>query len=687
MAGKPKERARLIILALLTVAVSVLYLLTSMTYQVVDGEKYYNQTHASTTSVLPLKAARGEIVDTNGIALAENRTGLNIVFYYSFLPKGRQNEIIAELIAICEENGETWYDPLPITAEGDPEFLDGMDREIAILKNKLELNVYATADDCMYYMREETFSIDGYDEQMTRKIAGVRYGMVISDFSVNNNQYVFAEDVSADTVLKVKEMSHHFPGVDVAENDIRVYPDGDLLPHVVGYLGAIYAEDWNGDGDTVGLKDKGYKMSDQVGKAGIERIMEDVLHGIDGERTVEQARNGEIISETVTSPSQPGSKVVLTIDSAFQRLVQRELEDYVAYLKSLEDPEKGSDIKGGAISVLDARTGAVLAMVTYPTYDVNDFYEDYSVLLADELHPLTNRVTQGLYRPGSTFKTVVAAAGMEEEIISPVENVLCTGTYHYYDIIPGNQFHPRCLGYHGNIDVSRALTVSCNIFFYDVGRRLGIDKIVEYAHLMGLGVETGLEIPTAVGGISSPERSELLGGTWVQGNVVQAAIGQMDTAVSPLQLSVQALTLANRGVRMQPHLIKEIRSYDDSEVLSVTEPKIVSSFEISDKNYAAIITGMKGAANNIRAEGYTLSDLPYDVAIKTGSPEKNKTTFHSAVIGFAPVEDPDIAIGIMLEESQNASWLVRKILDAYYQTAGRDRAPAESETAGSVRLE
>ena len=149
MAGKPKERARLIILALLTAAVSVLYLLTSMTYQVVDGEKYYNQTHASTTSVLPLKAARGEIVDTNGVALAENRTGLNIVFYYSFLPKGRQNEIIAELIAICEENGETWYDPLPITPEGEPEFLDGMDREIATLKNKLELNVYATADDCM----------------------------------------------------------------------------------------------------------------------------------------------------------------------------------------------------------------------------------------------------------------------------------------------------------------------------------------------------------------------------------------------------------------------------------------------------------------------------------------------------------------------------------------------------------
>ncbi|MBR4883945.1 MAG: hypothetical protein IKZ33_01385, partial [Lentisphaeria bacterium] len=195
MAGKPRERGRLIVLSLMTAVVSILYLLTVMVYQIVDGEKYYNETQASITSVLPLKAARGEIVDTNGIALAENRTGLNIVFYYSFLPKDRQNEIIADLIEICEENGESWYDPLPITLTGKPEFLDGMDKGIATLKNKLELNVYATADDCMYYMREETFSIEGYDEEMTRKIAGVRYGMVISDFSVNNNQYVFAEDV------------------------------------------------------------------------------------------------------------------------------------------------------------------------------------------------------------------------------------------------------------------------------------------------------------------------------------------------------------------------------------------------------------------------------------------------------------------------------------------------------------
>lgn len=678
MAGKPKERMRLIILSLMTAAICVFYLLVSMSYQVVNGEKYYAQTQASVTSVLPLKAARGEIVDRNGAALAENETGLNIVFYYSFLPKSQQNDIIAELIKICERNGETWYDPLPITLTGSPQFLEGRDREIETLKKKLELNVYATASDCMYYMQEETFSIEGYSAAVTRKIAGVRYGMVISDFSVNNNQYVFAENVSAQTVLEIKEKSHLFPGVDVAENDIRVYPDGTLLPHVVGYLGPIYAEEWNDNPETgwEGYRGKGYKMSDQVGKAGIERIMEQTLHGVDGERTVEQSKNGEILSETVTTPSQPGAKVVLTIDSEFQRRVYEELAAYIEYLKGLNDPKKGSNVEGGAISVLDAKTGAVLAMVTYPTYDVNRFYEDFEQLKVGEHNPLTNRVTQGLYRPGSTFKTVVAAAGLQEEIISPKETVNCTGIYRYYDIIPNNTFRPGCLGYHRNLNVTQALTVSCNIFFYDVGRRLGIDKIVDYAHRMGLGTETGLEIPTATGGISSPERSQQLGGAWVQGNVVQASIGQMDTLVSPLQMSVQAMTLANRGTRYQPYLIKEIRSYDDSELISATEPSVVSSFEIADENYAAIVSGMQGAANNVTAAGYSLRDLDYSVAIKTGSPQQTLDIINSAAIGFAPVGDPDIAIGIMLENSQNASWLVRKVLDAYYQTVGKGKNPA-----------
>ena len=674
MSAKPKERMRLIVLSILTAAIFCLYLLVLMTHQIVHGSEYFAQTQASTTSVLSIKAARGDIVDCNGIPLAENETSLNIVFYYSFLPKDQQNDIIAQLIEICEENGETWNDPLPITPDGT-EFVEDRDKEAEALKKKLELNVYATADDCMYHMQQNIFKIEGYDAAMTRKIAGVRYGMVLSDFSVNNNQYVFAENVSPETVLKIKEMSHLFPGVDVAEQDIRVYPDGTLLPHVIGYLGAIYAEDWLGDSETgtQGYKEKGYKMSDLIGKAGIEKVMEETLHGVDGERTVEQSKNGEIISETITSPTQPGNKVVLTIDSAFQKRVQEAVEEYVEYLKSLNDSKRGSDIKGAAVSVLDAKTGAVLAMVNYPTYDINRFYEDYNELLKDEPTPLNNRVTQSLYRPGSTFKTAVAVGALEEGIITPNETVNCTGTYYYYDYIPGNKFHPTCLKYHGQTNVIEALTVSCNIFFYDVGRRLGIDKMGEYANLMGLGVETGLEIPSAVGGISSPERSELLGTRWEQGNVVQAAIGQMDTAVSPLQLSIQAMTLANQGTRYQPHLIKEIRSYDDSEVISVTEPVVASSFEISDVNYQAVVDGMIGAGETISASGYTLKDLPYDVAIKTGSPQKTSTVFHSAVIGFAPVDDPDIAIGIILEESQNASWLVRKILDAYYETAGKDR--------------
>ncbi len=665
-AKKPTERNRLVVLSILAAVFSAFFVLLLMSYQIVQGEEFNQQTHQMTSSKLPIKAARGDIVDCNGVALAENKAGFNIVFQYAFLPQDEQNDIIRELVELCEENGVEWNDPLPITRTGAPEFMDDQEKEIETLKKKLELNVYATAENCMYYLLD-TFGIEGYDDETARKIAGVRYGMVISDFSINNNQYVFAQDVPIEFVLKMKEMSHQFPGVDVVEEDIRTYPNGDLLPHIVGTIGAMYAEEYE---DT--YKDLGYKMNDQVGRFGIEQVMETTLHGVDGVRAVEQNKNGDIISEEVTQAPQSGDKVVLTVDAAFQQKVKDALEGHIELLRSRTDG-KGSDVKAGSVVVLDVKTGGVLAMVNYPSYDINNYFSDYTELLNTDNNPLFNRATDGLYRPGSTFKTAVAVGALEEGIIDPSSTVNCQHTYYYYDILPNNQFRPTCLGWHGVVNVSKALTESCNIFFYDVGRRLGIDKMNEYAGLLGLGEETGLEIPSKQGALSSPARSEALGSTWFQGNVVQAAIGQMDTSVTPLQMAIQAMTLANRGTRYKAHLIKEVRSYDDKEVLSTTEPEIASQVEIHPENYQAIVDGMIGAAEKLGGS-YSLSNLEYQVAIKTGSPQVDNNTTNSAVIGFAPVDDPEIAFSVMLEEGENANYLVRQILDAYYSTHGKDSA-------------
>ena len=688
---KAKERGRLIILSFLAAGVCGAYILNLMNFQVVRGAEFQAQTQQLTVSKISVKAARGEILDCSGVALAENKVGYNVVFYYSFFPKADQNRIIAGLIEMLEKNGEDWYDPLPLTLAADPVFEEGRDKDIETLRNKLGVNVYATASDCMYNLRE-LFGIDeSCDDLTARKIAGVRYGMVLSDFSINNNQYAFAEDVSTDTALLIKEMSHLLPGVDIVDEDIRVYPQGTVAPHIVGVIGKMYAEEYYGTTDeggnvlTEGYKDKGYKMDSLVGKLGIEQAMEAVLHGVDGVKTVEQSKDGSIISEEITTAPESGNNVVLTIDSAFQKKVQDILEAHILMLrerKSDSQGDHGNKAEGGSIVVLDAKTGGVLAAATYPGYDLNNYFSDYASIRDAEFSPLNNRAFNGLYRPGSTFKTAVAAGALEEGVITPADTVNCQRVYRYYDILPGNQFRPTCLGYHGKTDAVKALTVSCNIFFYDVGRRLGADQMNVYANLLGLGVPTGIELSESVGGISGPERSQSLGKTWVQGDICQAAIGQMDTNVTPLQMAVQAMTLANRGARYQAHLVKEVRSYDDAEILSSTQKKVLSQFEMSDSTFETIKDGMIGAAARVPAP-YQLTDLGYDVALKTGTPQKNNTEFHSAAIAFAPADDADIAISVMLELGDNANYLIRQILEAYYATAsGSDTEENSSLSSG-----
>ena len=663
MAKQISLRNRLLSLCAVVAAAAIGFAFLLMNYQVVNGARYNAETYQTTTTRIAIKAARGDIVDRNGVPFATNVAQLNAVFYYSFFPKDTQNETIVSLIELCESRDEEWIDNLPLNALGNG-FLEGRDSDVQKLKDYLGLNVYATAENCMYYLLEE-YGIEGYSTLMARKIAGIRYSMALAEFSVNNS-YRFAEDLSMETALAIKEMSDLYPGVEIVEEDARLYPDGDTAPHILGTIGAMYAEEYAGT-----YKNLGYALNSYVGKFGIEKLMETTLHGVDGVKTILQDSSGTVLSEEVTVAPEAGDRVVLTIDSAFQKRVAEILEEHMEYLRTeVQDEESLNQVKAGAVAVLDATNGEVLALVTYPSYDINDYFSGYYDLLEAENTPLVNRATDGLYRPGSTFKTIVATAALEEGLIGRDTEIDCTQVYYYYDIIPGNTFHPTCLSYHGLINVVDALKVSCNIFFYDIGRLLGIDTINRYATAFGLGVDTGLELSSADGALSGPDRSESLGTTWVQGNVVQASIGQMDTLVSPLQLAVQAMTLGNRGTRYAAHLIKEVESYDGKETLSVTEPKILSETYVSDATYSAVTDGMVEAGLRITRESSTLNDLGYPVALKTGTPQVTEETVNSVAIACAPAENPKLAIGIVLEEGEWASYMVRQIIDAYEELYG-----------------
>ncbi len=657
--GKQKtNRVRLILLAALVFTAFLLSCVRLMQYQIVEGATYRETANKKTISTVSVKAARGEIVDRYGRPLAINKVAFNIVFDRVFMPEGRENEIIASLIDLMEDSGEEWVDELPITDQKPYQFEEGRDQaDITRAKKTLGLNTYATAQNCIDELIDK-YEIKGYSEEKTRQIAGVRFSMLQAEFSPFV-RYTFAEDISTSTVAKVKELDFNFPGVDVSEETIRDYVSGDIAPHILGTLGPIYKEEYED------YKKQGYKMNDTVGKSGIEKAMEEYLRGTDGVRQVEQNSKGDVVSVAEQKATVPGNTVMLTIDKYFQQKVQQILENQIKNKK---------DGTAGAISVLDVKTGEVLALATYPTYNINDYKKNYAQLNSDSGKPLFNRALMGTYRPGSTFKTAVAVGALSEGIIDRNSTVTCHRVYTYWPA----PFRPKCTGYHNNISVVNALKVSCNIFFYDVGRRLGIDKENEYCHKLGLGVDTGLEIPTATGALTSPEQAQKLGREWNAGDVAQASIGQMDTAVTPLQMSVQAATIASKGKRYETHLVKSIQSYNFDKLIQETQPKVVDTIENKNDLFGTVTDGMIAAASRVS----NLTRYPYKVAIKTGTPQTSTTKFHSAVIGFAPAEEPEIAISCILENGNSAKDIVKPIIDAYY--SAKSQAPQTPQQSGTL---
>ncbi len=649
--SRSKERIRLIILSLLVLALFIIGSFRLMQYQVVNGEEFALEANKTSASTTVIKAARGEIVDRYGRPLVTNKVGFNIVFYRAFLPQEEQNRIISDLIDLLENSGVSWNDDCPISLTAPYRYLDGTETDTAKMKSILRLNTYATAQNCMDEMIQQ-FQIEGYDAKKTRLIAGVRYQMVRSDFSLYNN-YTFAEDIPATLVATLKELSDRFPGVDVSEETMRNYVSGTIAPHIIGTIGPIYAEQY-----TV-LKEQGYKMNDMIGKSGVELTFENQLRGTDGVREIVQNQNGVVVGDTVTTEAIPGNTLMLTIDKYFQEDVQKILADHI---QNVEPAGKdGKNAFAGAAVVLDVKTGEVLACATYPSYDINDYRTKYSELVSDEKGlPLLNRALQANYRPGSTFKTVISLGALCEGVITANTTCHCTRSYVKYPYM-------RCAqgGHSGTTSLFTAIRKSCNIFFYETGQKLGIENINKYAHILGLGVDTGLEIYSDDGAISSPQRAEQLGREWQYGgDEAQVSIGQLDTVVTPLQLATQAMTLANRGVRYETHILKSVQSYNFDQTISETKPVVSTTLQGKDDAFEQVIKGMIGAANDVPA----IRKLSYDVAIKTGTPQTTTTIFHSSTIGFAPADQPEIAIGLYVEEGNNAKAMVSRIIEAYEKT-------------------
>ena len=659
-------------LALLIAAASVvfaLYTLRLIFLQVVHGDEFAARATSTTEYRFNVTAARGDIVDSAGRRIATSTTCYNVELSRLLIGDNDLNETIRSAVEILQANGESWNDTLLIgyadgaglyAFTGDPDSTSDQN-SIARVKETLGLQQYATANDVMDRLIEK-YELEEYDSTWQRILGGIHYQMEQEAFS-NVNNFTLAENVSDQTVATVKEHSLALPGVEIAETSVRSYTDGTILPHVLGRVGKITAEMWRVTDEngqvTYPLRDRGYAMNDVIGISGLESAYEEQLRGQDGVETITRDSDGVIIDTSITTEPQPGKTVMLTVNSEFQKAVDEALARNVQQIAATYNV----DASAGAVVVIDVKNGGILACSNYPSYDQNLYSTQYSEYSSDPGLPLYNRALQGLYTPGSTYKPSVAIAALLSGVIDRTSTVYCNGVYNYF-----SDYHPRCTrhGHSGDIDVVTAIKWSCNIFFYDVGRRTTSDVYDDYAHRLGLGTPTGVEVSESTGRLTTKEDSN-----YTASLEVQAAIGQGNTVVTPVQLATYAATIANKGVRYRTHFVKALLDTNTGEVLEETAPEVVEIIPDDVGAFDIVEEGMVGAAQTVAG----LANYPYTIACKTGTPQRSekdedgKYYTNSTIIAYGPVEDPQIAVGIVVEYGGGGSRtgeLVADIFNAYF---------------------
>ena len=671
-----KTAVRRMMLLIAAAAVIIgLYVFRLIFLQLVNGDSFTAQATNTTDYKFTVTAARGDIVDSKGERIASSTTGYSVVLNKLLMGDEDLDTMLQKIVGLLGKNGESWNDSLLIgqpDAAGHYEFTAASDnaaeqKALAAMKDNLGLQQYATADDVMEKLVED-YDLADFSLYWQRVLSGIHYEMQLQAFS-NVNNFVMAENVSEATVATIKENSLSLPGVEIVETSTRSYEQGTVLPHVLGRVGKITAEKWKVTDEngqvTYPLKEKGYNMNDIIGISGLESAYEDELRGKDGVETITRNSDGVIVNTALTTVPEPGHTVQLTIDSEFQKAVDQALAKNVEWIKNTYADSKQAN--AGAVVVIDVKTGGVLAASNYPSFDQNLYAAQYNEYSADENMPLFNRALQGLYTPGSTYKPSVAVAGLDTGLLNRNSTVNCTRVYTYY-----KDYRPRCAQHgHGNgpIDVINAIKWSCNIFFYDVGRRLTSDVYDAYAYKLGLGQRTGVEVSEALGHLTTKNDSN-----YTESLDIQAAIGQGNTAVTPIQLATYAATLANRGTRYRTHFVKAILDSNTGETLEETQPEVMDVVEDKGETFDLVREGMKGVAQTIPA----LAAYPYTIACKTGSPQRSEGYYvgstykhytNAAMIAYGPAEDPEIAIGVVVEyggAGARTGQLVADIFNAYY---------------------
>ncbi len=665
---------RIIALALVMFVITGVLSLRLVYLQLVNGEDYIASAQSQTSVRYNIKASRGEILDRDGARMVSNELSYTVQFNYYEWEKDRQNEVILRVCEILEESGIEHYDSLPMskifplvyTYESE----DSREAKAlrAFAETELKLDELPSAAELFMLLLEEFEIPSNLPLPEQRRIMGVRYEMKLRDFGAYA-PFTLAAGLDIDTAAHITQLYQSLPGVSIEADSTRFY-ETSAAAHLLGFVGPIYKEEY------AELKNQGYGLNDILGKAGLEKALESYLHGIDGKETLVTDITGEVVQRYVSTPPQPGDNCFLTIDLDLQEVAEQALAETIEGIRArgaVSRTGAGADAEGGAVVVIDVDSGEILAMASYPTYSLETYRADYNDLLQDPLTPMVNRATTGLYPPGSTFKMVTSVAALEEGIITPRTQIRDLGRYTYWD-----DYQPRCWIYkdtgrtHGLINVSEALKYSCNYFYYEVGRVMGIDTLKAWAEKLGLGQKTGVELGDRAGQIASPDTIE----DWEGGLVLQAAIGQSAHQFTPIQLANYVATIVNGGTRYQPHLLKKVMDYSLTETVEEIEPTVLDQIDLQESTIQAVKQGMRGVVTEDGTASSVFLNYPIEVGGKTGSAQtRSGRSAHGVFVSFAPYDDPEIAVCVVGEHAGSGGSVAPVCVAIYNEYFGLNELP------------
>ena len=684
--SKEQINLRFNISTLLVYIVGIILLIQLLNLQIVKGDYYREQSNTRLTRISEIEGSRGDILDRSGNVLATVRASYNVELYKTNIETQELNTAILELINVLEKNEENYEDTFPISI--NPFEFTISQKQLTNWKNRNNIDENASAEE-VFYKYKEKYKITNESVEDTRKIIAIRYRITTEGYS-STKSIKIATDIKQETVAELSERSGKFAGINIVADSTRIYTSGSLASHIIGYIGNINEDEYKE------LKEK-YDRDDIIGRTGIESLFEEYLKGEDGEKQIDMAVDGTTTAEYVSKEAKSGSSIILTIDANLQRVAEKALKNNIQKIAS-GGFSKAYDTKAGSVVVMKVDTGEILAMASYPDFEPEKFVggisqKDWNEYRNNESKPLLNRSIQSPYAPGSIFKMVTAVAGLETGVVTLKEKINDTGVYPIYH-------NPVCWYYtknhrgHGYLNVSGAIKNSCNYYFYEVGNRMGIDSLAKYAKYFGLGIKTGIELPSeSAGTLASREaKAKITKEEWQAGETVSAAIGQSYNSFTPLQIAKYIATLVNKGKEVNPTIIKtilnsngteeskeEIKKFSNNK-LGITEEENGEKLEIKSEYLKAILEGMRSVTSETGGTAYSVfKNFNIEVGGKTGSAQTGRSV-NAWFAGFAPFDNPEIAVAVIVEDGSQGSYTAEVVRDIIAEYFGMNSQKVEETT-------